>query len=439
MSRANHLVCRSLIAGICLAAVSCDAQPRKLPVVETNDVDVGVIRRDQSQVPQKLAEPAKAASTRPARAAQAVTEPAPEPAVKAPSIHDRIDTACQRIANTIAEALPSDSVTAVMPLADTDGAVRRIGVVAAELIQQKLLAKGHRIVDRQNMNALLAEADIQLLGMNGGVTMAEAGKLLGAKTIVQGTVSQAGDVVLLSARAVDVQTSEILAGSGFETLPRRSLEQLMWYVRRSKDTPSNGQLPPLSVRYELVSQTNRSEVRLADGATVQSGQKFKIRVQPNSDCHLYVLLYDSQGQASVLFPHSKIDMSNLIRGSVSYEIPQSSKWYWFDSNPGTETFYIVASYTPLENLDGLLAKMQETGSRHLALAARDEIEEVVARGMTPETGSQFQPAGYTINERGVGGVVDIGMDGWHAIETEAMDQVVMGHATVVQKVSLSHR
>ncbi len=415
MSRVDHPICKSLIAVACLVAVGCEAQRPSEPLVETNVVI--------AQAP----------------AEQAMAETAPEPVPEVVSIHVQIDTACQRIADTLAGALPANSATAVMPLTDTDGAVRRIGVVAAELIQQKLLAMGHRIVDRQNMNALLAEADVQLASQDEGKAVDELGRISGADTIVLGRISQVGDAVLLSAKAVDVHTSEILAVSPLQSLPGSSLDELMWYVRRSKATSSTGQLPPLSLRYELVGQTNRGEVRLADGARVLSGQRFKIRIQPNSDCHLYVLLYDSQDQASVLFPHSNIDMSNLIRGSVSYEIPQSSKWYWFDSNPGTETFYIVASYTPLENLDGLLAKMQESGSRHLALAARDEIEEVVTRGMSFETGSRFLPGGYTINKRGVGGVVDIGMDGLLARETEALDQVVMGHATVVQKVTLSHR
>jgi hypothetical protein len=35
-----------------------------------------------------------------------------------------------------------------------------------------------------------------------------------------------------------------------------------------------------------------------------------------------------------------------VRGWASYEIPDGNKWYWFDQNPGTETFYVVASYTP---------------------------------------------------------------------------------------------
>lgn len=200
-------------------------------------------------------------------------------------------------------------------------------------------------------------------------------------------------------------------------------------------------MPPLALRYELVSPARNGDIRLGDGATVRSGQKFNIRIQPNSDCRLYVLLYGSQGAAGVLFPHKKIALSNRARGGVSYEVPEAAKWYWFDNKPGKETFYIVAAYTPLKNLDEILARMQAASkpSARLAAAARKEIDTVVTRGMSARGGSAYRPKGYRIADRGVGGVVDLGWGPRTHAATDKTDNVVEGYATVVKKVTLNHR
>jgi hypothetical protein len=247
--------------------------------------------------------------------------------------------------------------------------------------------------------------------------------------------------VLLTAKALDAKTGQLLAAASNVALPADELGHLMWYVQRPAAQTAGGELPPLAIKHEFVAATDTGETRLADGATVVSGQRFKIRVQSNSDCHLYVLLYDSQGAASVLFPHAEIGMSNEIRGGVSYEVPEGSKWYWFDRQTGTETFYIVGSYTPMEDLDQILAQMQQAGKKavQLASAAKDKIDNAVARGMSSSTSAAYQPKGFTIGERGVGGVVDIGWGGTRPESTQSLDDVVVGHATVVKKIVLRHR
>jgi len=164
-------------------------------------------------------------------------------------------------------------------------------------------------------------------------------------------------------------------------------------------------------------------------------------VQPNSDCYLYVLLFDSRGRAGVLFPHHQIGLPNQVRGGVSYEIPEASKWYWFDDQPGQETFYLVASYKPLSELDELLGKMQQVGQKHPQLArdAQAHIDRTLTRGMSPETSAAHEPKGLTIRTRGVGGVVDIGWGSTPPARPEEMDQVVSGYATIVKKVVVHHR
>jgi len=357
-----------------------------------------------------------------------------------------IDTACGRMA---AQLLARDKLAgrtvAVMPLADSDGGVRRLGVLAAEGIERALLATGIKTVDRQQLNHLLNEIDLQRAMALDDAMLKKADDLTRADTLVVGRVVSAGTDVLLSVKAVRVGTSDtgnVIAATGNQALPADRMGELMWYVRRPHEgarSDGDARLPALALAYELVSPTPAGEMIVRNGDTVRSNQKFKIRVQPNSDCFLYVLLYDSAGAAGVLFPHRDIKMSNLARGGVTCEIPERDNWYWFDEQPGTETFYIVASYTPLDNLQTVLAAMQRAGDerRKQAAAARREIDTVITRGMTPQGAADYSPEGFRITTRGVGGITKLT---WTALGAAASSPAIStGHATAVQRIVLRHR
>ena len=369
--------------------------------------------------------------------------PAPPPAAPATDkLPAKLRAVSKRLATALAASIAPGKAVAVLPLADTDGGVTRLGAVLGEGIEAELRRQGLAVVDRAHLNRLLDEVDLQMALTGDAKQIGRGGKLSGADVLIVGRTVDAGKSVLCSAKAVDVRTSRVLADADGEALPRPALGRLMWYVRRPAKTDAGGELPPLAIRYELISPGAAGERRLADGATVRSGQKFKIRVQPNSDCHLYVLLYDSQGQAGVLFPHRKIGLSNAVRGGVSYEIPEAAKWYWFDKRPGVETFYLVAGYTPLTNLDSLLAKMQATaGHQHVKLArqARTEIDTAITRGMSRATAGAYRPKGFQVVDRGVGGVVDLGPGASRPAAAPSADDIAVGLATVVKKVTLHHR
>ena len=382
--------------------------------------------------------PGVAAAPKPASA----TKPAPAQPPE-PSLAERIETACGELLRPLLARLPAERKLAVLPLVDSDGGQRRLGGLMAEGIETQLVKQGRSLIDRAHLNKLLAEIDLQLALTADAKTLRRAGQVSGADVLIVGRTIDAGREVLLSARAIDVtgRTGGVLAAARSVPLPRAKLGRLMWYVRRPQTAHAAGELPPLALRYELVSPGRNGDVRLDDGATVRSGQKFKIRIQPNSDCWLYVLLYDSQGAAGVLFPHRKIGLSNRARGGVSYEVPEAAKWYWFDDKPGTETFYVVAAYTPLKDLDQILAKMQAAGGPNvrLAAAARKEIDTAITRGMAARGGAKYRPKGYRIAGRGVGGVVDLGWGPRRPAATDKTDNVVEGYATVVKKVTLNHR
>ena len=367
----------------------------------------------------------------------------PEVKPKRPALTERLDKAYARLAEQLGKDLAGKKRVAVLPFADSDGGVTRLGGLAAEGMERHLLKAGVKLIDRAHVNKLLNEIDFHGAMKADAKILSQAGEVSGADVLIVGKTVDTGREVLLSARVLDVtgKTGRVLATTSNVSLPRADLGQLMWYVRRPAAEGAGGELPPLALRYELVSPSSAGDSRLNDGSTVRSGQKFKIRLQPNSDCFLYVLLYDSTGKANVLFPHRKIQVNNEVRGGVSYEVPEGTKWYWFDENPGTETFYIVTSYTPMRSLDAIVAKMERAGGQQtrLARSARKEIDEVIIRGMLPTGSKGYQPKGYNIAKRGVGGIVDADFGSPSRTDTSDIDNVVTGHATVVKKITLLHR
>lgn len=372
------------------------------------------------------------------RVAAAKSRPVETPQLPVRAGMRRIEKACDELAGQLAGKLPKDASVAVLPFTDSAGGVRRLGVIASQMLQKELLGRKVRLVDRNDLNNVLAEVDLGRAVTGEGKSLKEVGRIASAGVLVSGQVSFSGRTLLVWGKAVTVPGGRVLASTDHLSVSAGRLDHLLWYVRRPD---RKGDLPRLAIRYEFFTQTGGRRAPLGDGDSVRSDQRFKIRLQPNSDCYLYVLLYDSRGRASVLFPHRKIGVSNEARGGVSYDIPEGTKWYWFDSNPGMEVFYIVASYTPLGDLDAIVARMERAGEQRVALAraARKEIDTVITRGMSAVGSKGFRPREFGISNRGVGGIVDIGWGGVNKANIEKIDNVVTGYATVVKKIIFQHR
>jgi len=357
------------------------------------------------------------------------------------TLGELLEQAGERLAKQLIPKIPAGKAVAVLPLVDSDGGLRRLGVVLADNLEQPLLKAGAKLVDRRHLDKVLDEIDIRLVTQGDTEAVNQAAKLAKADVLIVGRTVSTGEEVLISARALRVGggTGRIVAVAGEASLPRNRLGELMWYVRRPDHAGPGAELPPLSLRYEFVSPSPLGAVRLAEGDVVRSGQKFKIRIRPNSDCYLYVLLYDSRGAASVLFPHNDIALSNSVRGDTTADIPEAGKWYWFDENPGDETFYVVASYTPLDNLAWMLRKLRRDASdRKVTARAKKEIEAVLTRGMKTGGSTEYTPKGFAILSRGVGGVVEARQSS-RTGPSGAPEDVVTGLATVVRKVTLHHQ
>lgn len=114
-----------------------------------------------------------------------------------------------------------------------------------------------RVVERSQLNALIAEQDLAAAGRVDVNTAAQVGRIIGAKFMVLGGfVDWFGDF-RLDARIVDCETTEIVKAIGLQE-PREELYQLI--VALTSRLTSDVNLPALEIEEELQEQAREIPV-----------------------------------------------------------------------------------------------------------------------------------------------------------------------------------
>jgi hypothetical protein len=90
--------------------------------------------------------------------------------------------------------------------------------------------------------------------------------------------------------------------------------------------------------------------------TLRSGDQFKMMVQLQTPCYVYVIHHSSQGEIGLLFPDGvhRFDVNPEV--GKRYYIPKEDDWFEFDEQTGRETFYLLAADERLGGLEDLLIR-----------------------------------------------------------------------------------
>ncbi|MCH7991144.1 MAG: hypothetical protein IIC35_01835 [Gemmatimonadetes bacterium] len=92
------------------------------------------------------------------------------------------------------------------------GAAVNLGkAVAAMLVTEFSNREGMHVIERAQLNQLLREQDLNLSGRIEEADAIEVGKMLGVQYVLHGQVTSIVDNLRMDIRAVDVETSEIVA------------------------------------------------------------------------------------------------------------------------------------------------------------------------------------------------------------------------------------
>jgi len=111
--------------------------------------------------------------------------------------------------------------------------------------------------------------------------------------------------------------------------------------------------------------------------TLKSGDRLKFYLKMIGNCHVYLIYCSAQGELSMLFPSSRLDPAGSGSTSKGRQyIPEGEDWFHLDENQGKEKFYLLASATPLNNLESLVnayERADHAGQPDLALKILAEI------------------------------------------------------------------
>ena len=101
-------------------------------------------------------------------------------------------------------------------------------------------------------------------------------------------------------------------------------------------------------------ENDRKLVKITRDTTLKTGDQFKMLVELEEKCFVYLIYHGGQGEMQMLFPNDFKQFSTNYRVMEKYYIPQADLWFALDENVGRETFYLLASAKRLTNLEALL-------------------------------------------------------------------------------------
>lgn len=127
--------------------------------------------------------------------------------------------------------------------------------VSAMLITEFSLRDDLRVIERARLNDLLTEQRLALSGRVDESSASEIGRLLGARYVIHGQVTSLGPAMRMDIRAVDVETSEIVAVLRRNDQTEALLSAVEWVAgafatELELETPSSAEAPaaPVPVR-----------------------------------------------------------------------------------------------------------------------------------------------------------------------------------------------
>ncbi len=185
---------------------------------------------------------------------------------------------------------------------------------------------------------------------------------------------------------------------------------------------------PLELSVNIIGQREEtdgsvSEILVREGSVLRSSDNFQVHFKTNRDAYVYILLFDSTHEAGQLFPDPKIPLSNRAKAAAENSVPPASQWFWLDDKTGIETIYVLASESPLDEIQRLLREMAGAAKKQRKEASEKIREEI------------------KIVERGVGGITEGKAKSFKLKDgkvIQSVTEIVRGTGAVVRAVSFRH-
>jgi hypothetical protein len=103
-------------------------------------------------------------------------------------------------------------------------------------------------------------------------------------------------------------------------------------------------------------EQGRKFVPIIADTALQTGDKLKFMLELHKTCFVYLIYQSSQGDMSLLFPYQLSQSGSDNELQKMYYIPRDDSWFELDDRSGTETLYLIASVSRLNDLEELFQK-----------------------------------------------------------------------------------
>lgn len=103
-------------------------------------------------------------------------------------------------------------------------------------------------------------------------------------------------------------------------------------------------------------ENNLKLVSITRDTMLKTGDQFKMLVELEKKCFVYLIYHSTQGGVYMLFPYHLQQFATDYSTAKKYYMPQGDRWFELDENVGRETFYLLASSQRLIELETLLEK-----------------------------------------------------------------------------------
>lgn len=117
-------------------------------------------------------------------------------------------------------------------------------------------------------------------------------------------------------------------------------------------------------------------VAIQQDTNLASGDRFKLYIQPVTECYIYVFWSDSKSDLHTMFPSSQDQFAKDWTPETEYFIPGGDEWYQLDKYEGKETLYLLASRGRQRTLEELIEQMRSTAGKKKELAKVRLLNEI---------------------------------------------------------------
>jgi len=127
-----------------------------------------------------------------------------------------------------------------------------------------------------------------------------------------------------------------------------------------QDSASQGE--SLQVSIDLIKEEFKDgrfvAVSITDGQTLTQSDNYKILIQSQTPCYIYIAQLDATGKMDPIFPSRFTQRRNPIQSNMLYDIPTQKNWFYLDANVGVETIYFIASRTQRLDIERIFRELE---------------------------------------------------------------------------------